>query len=154
MRYRVNTIATCSDKGDPVLLILFATVASLLADTEDLLDGELFSFVFVVDTGTFLNDGNGIQTEVFYSNKLCRTGNHVSNRTYSAQCPAARAFFKSSIMTSVSFICPGFLRFTARERPSYPQAGPIRLLSFENVRRLLFTGRKVLPSAQPWGIRR
>ena len=77
----------CADKGDPVLPVLFvadaydlcrdmfiltdldvyrekvlAAAAALFADTEYLPDGQLLSFVFVVNTGALLDHGDGIQS--------------------------------------------------------------------------------------------
>lgn len=87
------------DKGDPVLFILlvadtddlcrdilffsdqdiyrnqiFAASPALLTDAEYLLDGELLSFVFIVNAGALFDHGNGIQTKIFDSNDLGRAG--------------------------------------------------------------------------------
>ena len=90
-------LLVCTDKGNPVLFIpliadtdnlyqnllffsdhdiyrkqIFAATASLLTDTEYLIDGELFPFVLIVDAGPLLNYGNEIQTKIFDSNDLGR----------------------------------------------------------------------------------
>ena len=95
----VRKIRISSYKGDPVLFILlvadtddlcqdllffsdqdiyrkqvFAASPALLTDAEYLLDGELLSFVFIVNAGALFDHGNGIQAKIFDSNYLCRAG--------------------------------------------------------------------------------
>jgi len=89
----------CADKGNPVPLVLlvahtydlcrdlpvfadhyiyrkqiFAAAAALLADAKDLIDGEPFSLVLIVYTGTLFGHGNGIHPKVFDGNELRRAG--------------------------------------------------------------------------------
>ena len=88
-----------ADKSNPVLLIfliadaddlcrdllffpnrdidreqIFATAAAFLTNAEYLLDGECFSFVFIVDAGTLFDHGNGIQAKILDGKELCGTG--------------------------------------------------------------------------------
>ena len=49
---------------------IFTASAALFADAEDLADGKLFPLVLIVNAGTLLNHGNGIQPQVFDRDKL------------------------------------------------------------------------------------
>ena len=89
----------CADKDNPFLLVLlfahtynlyrdlpvfadhyiyrkqiFAAAAALLADAKYFINGEPFSIVLIVYTGTLPDHGNGIQPEVFDVNELRRAG--------------------------------------------------------------------------------
>ena len=92
-------IRICTDKGNPVLFILlvtdtddlcrnllffsdqdiyrkqiFAASPALLTDAEYLLDGELLSFVFIVNAGTLFDHGSGIPAKILDSEDLSRAG--------------------------------------------------------------------------------
>ena len=53
---------------------ILTAAAALLADAENLFDGKLLPFILVVNAGTLLEHSNGIQTEFFRSDQMCRTG--------------------------------------------------------------------------------
>ena len=60
---------------------VFAAAATLLANAKDLVDGELFPIVFVVDSCAFLYHGYGIQSDALTAMSCAGLENHVSNRT-------------------------------------------------------------------------
>ena len=49
---------------------VFTAAAALFADAEDLVDGELFPFVFITDPGTLPDHRDRIETQLFYSNHV------------------------------------------------------------------------------------